>query len=393
MKFMYNIGMKTYDVMITCASGVEGILKKELRGLGFFDTKAVDGKITLTATSTDIARFNMFLNTAERVLIVLKSFYADTFDMLYDGIKSIPFGDIFPYNARIIVNGKSKKSKLFALSSCQSIIKKAIVSTLVDRYHRHIFPETGETYRFEFFINNDIVTFALDTSGSGLHKRGYRDLVSEAPIKETLASSMLLLSDFSSDRAFVDPFCGSGTIAIEATRLALNIAPGKLRDFDYKKWDFFDSNTYDLALQEALDKETLDKKLRFSAFDIDKNAISLAMRHAKRAGVDKYLHIQTQDVKDLRSRYAGGTIVTNPPYGERLLEKKDAEKLYSTLGTVWKNLDDWSIFVITACDTFEKAFGKKSDKNRKFFNANLTCHYYQYFHSAWSGKECPCMHQ
>ena len=369
--------MTKRKVLISCASGVESVTKKELRNLGFVAPKAFDGKIAVEADDVDVARLNVFLRTADRVYMVIDSFFADTFDALFDGVYKINWADILPFNAKIIINGKSKKSKLFALSSCQSIIKKAILRKLSDKYRRSVFPETGEIYRIEFFIDNDVVNVCLNTSGDGLHKRGYRNLVGTAPIKETLCSALILLSDFNADSPFCDPFCGSGTFPIEATMIALNIAPGKFRDYDYKKWDFFDEKAHSLAMQEALDKE-ITRPLKIYGFDIDKNAIALSRRHALNAGVGDYIHFQTQDVRDFSCRYKNGCIVTNPPYGERLLTKKQVEELYSVLGSLWKSLDNWSLSVITACDTFEKAFGKKCDSNRKFYNSNIQCRFYQY---------------
>ena len=372
--------MQKYKITVTAASGVESAVKNELRTLGFPSAKALDGGINVDGTATDVARLNMFLSCADRVYITLCSFKATTFDELFDGVSSFPFGDIIPFNARIIVNGKCRNSRLFAVSSCQSVIKKAILTSLSKKYRKKLFPENGEYYRVEFVISSDEVTVMLNTSGDGLHKRGWRDLVGEAPIKETLACAMLSYSDFSPENPFCDPFCGSGTIVIEAARKALGIAPGKNRGFDYAKWDFFDGNAYNLAYEEALDKETPDRKLHFYGFDINPDAISLASRHAVRAGVRDKIHLQVQDVKDFRCSLKNGCIVTNPPYGERLLTPKEAAAVYRTLGEVWRNLDNWSLFAITCAPDFEKNLGKKCDKNRKLYNSGIECRLYQYFH-------------
>lgn len=371
--------MNKYEIVVTSAAGVEGVTKKELRTLGIAEPKAIDGSFCFEGTGLDIARLNMFLRTGERVLIKTGQFEARTFDELFDGVNSINWEDYLDVDGKFIVNGKSKKSALFALSSCQSIIKKAIITRLTQKTLSTVFNESGATFFIDFDINNDIVTIELNTSGKGLHKRGYRDLVSEAPIKETLACALLMLSDLTEEKAFIDPFCGSGTLVIEAARIAMNIASGRDREFDYQAWKCFDKTVYGLARQEATDNEKKDIDLRFSGFDIDPNAIKLAMRHAERAGVKNKIHLQAQDVKDLHSRYAQGTIVTNPPYGERLLDLNAANKLYSVLGEVYKQLDNWSIFVITSAPQFEKFFGKRSDKNRKLYNANKECHYYSYF--------------
>lgn len=371
--------MNKYEIVVTSAAGVEGVTKKELRALGIAEPKAIEGSFYFEGTSLDIARLNMFLRTGERVLIKAGQFEARTFDELFDGVNSINWEDYLDIDGKFIVNGKSKKSALFALSSCQSIIKKAVITRLSQKTLNTVFNESGATFFIDFDINNDIVTIELNTSGKGLHKRGYRDLVSEAPIKETLACALLMLSDLNEEKAFIDPFCGSGTLVIEAARIAMNIASGRDREFDYQAWKCFDKTVYGLARQEALDSEKKDIDLRFSGFDIDPNAIKLAMRHAERAGVKDKIHLQAQDVKDLHSRYAQGTIVTNPPYGERLLDLNAANKLYTVLGEVYKQLDNWSIFVITSAPQFEKFFGKRSDKNRKLYNANKECHYYSYF--------------
>ena len=371
--------MEKQQIIVTCAAGVESVTKKELRDLGFVAPKANDGKITLLGTAEDIAVLNMFLRTGERVLLALDTFDAPSFDELFDKVKAYPWSDILPFNARILVNGKSKKSQLFHINSCCSIVKKAILRCLSEKYRRSSFPENGETYRVEFFINENVVTLALDTSGAGLHKRGYRDLVGKAPIKETLACALIDLSGFTPDRAFCDPFCGSGTIVIEAARKALGIAPGIDRAFDYASWDFLDGNAhYRTALEMAKAAVKTDVQLRMYGFDIDKNAVSLASRHAMRAGVSDYVHLQVQDVSKFSSRYKGGYIVTNPPYGERLLDLKKANELYGVLGSVWRNLDNWGMYVITAAPQFEKYFGKKCDKTRKLFNANIECRFYEY---------------
>lgn len=370
--------MSNYNIVVTVASGIESITAKELKALGFDNPKAIDGSFNLVGDESAIARLNMFLRTGERVYIKLCEYFADTFDELFDGATSFPWEDFIAPNDRIIVNGKSKKSMLFSVSSCQSVLKKAILQRLSNRYHISYFPEDGNLFDIEFSLKDDNISLLLNTSGLGLHKRGYRDLVGVAPIKETLASAMLLLSNFDGERPFIDPFCGSGTILIEAARIALNIASGKLRKFDYQNWDFFDKQVYDKVMQEAFDKET-PKELRFSGFDIDKSAVALALRHANNAGISDKVHIQVQDVKNLRSRFKNGCIVTNPPYGERLLDAREVNPLYRTLGEVFRSLDNWSIFVITSAPQFEKYFGMRCDKNRKLYNADMECHFYQYF--------------
>ena len=346
--------------------------------MGFVAPRAFDGKICVQGTAEDIMKMNMFLHTAERVYIKLTSFHAETFDQLYDNTFSFNWADFIPFNAKIIVNGKSKKSKLFSLRDCQSIIKKSILNKLAEHYHRHLFPENGVAYGIEFSITDDEVMLLLDCSGMGLHKRGYRDLVGGAPIKETLACAMLYMSDFSADKPFADPFCGSGTIVIEAALMALNIAPCKNRKFACEYYDFLPYNIKNLMLERANDLEIRNKELFFIASDIDSNAISLCVRHAYRAGVKEKLKIVKEDVKDFYCKNSDGCIVTNPPYGERMMTPKEVEALYGTLGKVWKNLDNWSLNVITSAPNFEKALGTRCDSQRKFFHADKECRYYQY---------------
>ena len=354
-------------------------MKKELRALGFSSPKAIDGGVTLTGTEDDVARLNVFLSCADRVYLKLTSFHATTFDELFDGVSAFPFGDLLPFNAKIIVNGKSKQSALFALSSCQSIIKKAIVTTLSRRYKRKLLPENGEAYRFEFSLVRDECTLYLNTSGDGLHKRGWRDLVWEAPIKETLASALLSFSDFTPETPFCDPFCGSGTIAIEAARKALGIAPGRDRTFDFVKWDFFPEESYKHALQEAKDNEKVRQNIEIHASDVNKKAIDLARHHAQNAGVADKIRFSVLDATTLTLPLSGGTIVTNPPYGERLLDQKDVRALYAAFAGAYRALDHWSLYLITAYRDFEKAFGIHADKKRKLYNSGIECCLYSYF--------------
>ncbi len=367
-----------YDITLTCAFGVESILKRELLTLSFGNLKAINGSINLKGTALDIARLNMFTHTADRVFIKAAEFPASTFDELFENVKAIPWENFLTPSSQIIVNGKSVKSKLFSLSDCQKIIKKAILSALTIAYRTAVFPENGAKTEIVFSLRNDLCSILINTSGTGLHKRGYRDYVGAAPIKETLACALLLLSRFSAEKPFIDPFCGSGTLVTEGARMALNIAPGRDRDFDYRHWETFDKSVYEQVLSEAKDTEKL-QKLDFCGYDIDPEAIKLSLRHAEKAGVREYVHFQVRDVKNLSSPHKNGVIVTNPPYGERLLKISEANALYKTFGEAANNLDGWEIGVITSAPQFEKYFGRKSDANRKFFNADKECHYYMYY--------------
>lgn len=366
------------NISISCASGVERALKSELNRLGFTDVPIVNGMASVIGYAKDVARLNINLKTADRVYIKLANYTAQDFDTLFDGAKQVDWKRIIPKNAQIVVTGKSVKSKLFALSSCQSIIKKAIVDKLSSFYNIKTLPECGAKYNIVFNIFKDEVELFLNTSGAGLHKRGYRDLVGIAPIKETLASCLLLYSDFYKDRPFLDPFCGSGTIAIEATKIALNIAPGILRKFDFNSFDNFDNRIFQSEIERARDLEKKDAKLEFFASDIDPKAIKLATYHAKKAGVDKYISFKNCDIKDVKLPKDFGTIVSNPPYGERVYDKIEAENCYKHLGNLVRN-SNWSAFIITACKSFERHFKKKADRIKKMYNSNLECNYYYYY--------------
>jgi len=367
------------NISLTCASGVEKVLKSELKRLCYEDAPAVNGALKLSGSPLDIARLNIFLRTADRVYITAGEFGAEDFDTLYEGVKSIRWEDYFPENAHITVNGKCVKSKLFAISSCQSIIKKAIVDRLCTKYGLNRLYENGAEYHLEFSIFKDKVTLNINTSGAGLRKRGYRDMVGIAPIKETLASALVLLSDFYKERPFADLFCGSGTIAIEAARIALDIAGGVGRKFAFNDWVNFDQKLYDQAFSEAKDKEKRDRKLDFMASDIDPKAIKLAQHHAERAGLKDKIRFSVCDVKNFKTDLSNGTIISNPPYGERVYDRKEAEECYKSLGKVYRELDNWSLFVITSAMNFERHFGKKCDRDRKLYNSNKECRYFYYY--------------
>lgn len=376
--------MKTFlpeklNITITCASGVEKVTKSELKRLGYEDCPAINGALSFSGSPIDLARCNLNLRTADKVYIKVGEFGAITFDELFDGVKSIRWEDYLPEDARIVVNGKCVKSKLFAISACQSIVKKSIVSRLCEKYGANRLLEDGADYEVHFSVFKDVVSLCINTSGVGLHKRGYRDLVGIAPIKETLASSLLLLSDFYKERPFADPFCGSGTIVIEATKIALNIAGNVGRRFAFNDWKNFDKKLFDDALSEAKDKENRNFKPEIFGSDIDPKAVKLAKHHAERAGLDKYIRFDTCDVKNFKSDLKNGTIVTNPPYGERVYDIKEAEQCYKSLGSAVKALEGWSTFVITSAKNFEKHFGKKADRERKLYNSNRECKFYYYY--------------
>lgn len=367
-----------FRVAVTSASGIEAVTKRELVRLGIPNAPAENGLIVFDGSLKDAARSNLFLRTADRVYLVLHEFEARDFNALFDGVSEVVWEDMFPRDAKINVQAKSENSALFALSTIQSIVKKAICVRLMKKYRVMSLTEDGVPMRVKITVLNDKVTVLLDTSGEPLHKRGYRDLVGEAPLKETLAAALILLSVWNPDRALIDPFCGSGTIPVEAARIGLNIASGRDRAFAFEEWAFFPKDIIKEARQECLDTQTLDRKLRISGFDIDENAVGLARRHAERAGVADSVHLQTCDMREVKSRYRYGVAVTNPPYGERLLNEREALNLYKDFGKWFKSLQDWSLYAITSLDGFERAFGAKADKNRKLYNGKLKCRFYQY---------------
>ena len=370
----------TYDIVVTTAFGVESITKNELRSLGVRDPKAVEGSILIRGTDEDVAKYNLLLRTAERIHIKVASFHAETFDQLFDNVKEIAWENFLPKDAKIVVTGKSKKSALFALSSCQSIIKKAILVRLMPIYRTRTFEESGAEYNVEFSIRDNEVTLLLNTSGKGLHKRGYRTLVAPAQMKETLASAIISLSDMTAEKPFVDPFCGCGTFVIEGALKAMNIAPGLQRDFDFLHWKNFDKKIFDRIKEEAIEKENRNIDLHFCGYDIDPEVIKLARYHAKQAGIEDKVHFQARDVRDLSSRFSEGTLCCDPPYGKRLGDLKEAKLLTSILGERYQTLGPkWSAYVVSAVPDFERHFGRNADKNRKFFNADELCRLYSYF--------------
>lgn len=363
------------NIEVATASGIEAVCKRELLRLGYNPSGANYGRIEFEGDYKDVLRANVFLRTANRVRIVLAKFKAETFDDLFDGIFAMRWQDIVTRDSRIIVNAKSQSSKLFALRSIQSITKKAIISKLASTLGGS-FDESGAVYDVEVSLCGDVATVTLDTSGEGLHKRGYRTYLGDAPIRETLAAAMIELSVWNPDRAFIDPFCGSGTIPIEAALIGLNIAPCMNRNFACESFKNA-PNVRELVQQEAQDS-IRDRVLHISGFDINKDAIKLAQKHAERAGVKDKIHLQVGDMRDVSSRFSHGVIVTNPPYGERLMDEAELKILYRDFGTMTRKLDEWCVYAITSYRAFEKYFGARADKVRKLYNSELECNFYQY---------------
>ena len=376
---MDSIFFGKLNIEVAAASGIEAVVKRELVRLGYEPSGANLGRIEFEGTFEDVLRANVFLRSANRVRIVLAKFKAETFDELFDGIFSMRWQDVLTRDARIIVDAKSAKSKLFALSAVQSVVKKAIISKLSTVYNG-TFDESGAPYCIEAAIVDDVVTVTLDTSGEGLHKRGYRTYLGEAPIRETLAATMIQLSVWNPERVLIDPFCGSGTIPVEASLIGLDIAPGMNRNFACEQF----ANAPKLrekVQDEAEQRIKRDRQLRISGFDINKDSIKLALKHAERAGVKDNIHFQVQDMRDLSSKYAHGVIITNPPYGERLMKEDELKALYRDFGRVTAKLDEWCVYTITSYRGFEKYFGRRADKVRKLYNSELECNFYQYLAS------------
>ncbi|MCX7708274.1 MAG: class I SAM-dependent RNA methyltransferase [Clostridia bacterium] len=371
--------MSKIQLIATSAFGIEAIVGRELKKLGYEDQMVENGRVTFSADESAICRTNLWLRTADRILVKVGEFKALSFEELFEGTKALPWEQWIPEDAEFPVEGKSVDSKLFSVPDCQAIVKKAVVEKLKLKYKKDWFEEKGAKYKIEVSLLKDMATLTIDTSGAGLHKRGYRKLVSGAPLKETLASAMILISPWNHDRILVDPFCGSGTIPIEAALIGLNIAPGISREFAAERWPVIPEKLWQEARKEARDLAKMDRELRIHGSDIDDEVMSLARYHAKQAGVESQIHLQRMPMADLKSRYKYGFIICNPPYGERLGEDREVERLYKQMGSVFKTLDTWSYYVLTSHPGFEKLFGRNADKKRKLYNGRLQCNYYQYF--------------
>ena len=372
--------MKTYELTVPCHFGLESVLKKEIYDLGYEISEVEDGRVTFYGEADAACRANIFLRTAERVLLKVGSFKAVTFDELFEKTKALPWEAYIPKDGKFwVAKASSVKSKLFSPSDIQSIMKKAMVERLKSKYRIQWFQEDGASYPLRVFLMKDIVTIGIDTSGDSLHKRGYRPAAGKAPISETLAAALIMLTPWRKDRILVDPFCGSGTFPIEAAMMAADIAPGMNRSFLAEEWKHLVPRKcwYD-ANEEAQDRINLNIETDIQGFDIDPEALKAARANAKMAGVDKLIHFQQRAVKDLRHPKPYGFIITNPPYGERLEEKENLTQLYREIGESYERLDKWSMYLITSYDRAENDIGRKADKNRKIYNGMLKTYYYQF---------------
>lgn len=361
-----------------CLFGLEGILADEIKRLHFENVTAQDGRVSFNGTVNDIARANIWLRCAERIGIVIGEFEAHSFEELFEGTKKLPWEmwigkkDAFP------VGGHSVRSKLFSIPDCQAIIKKAVVERLKTAYKLSWFEETGTEHKIRFNIINDTVTVMIDTSGEGLHKRGYRANANEAPLRETLAAALVYISRYRRDEVFCDPLCGSGTIAIEAAQIGKNAAPGLYRRFVAQDFDQIPKSIWEEE-REAAKAKMFSDKLTIYASDIDPTSVKLTQENAAKAGVGPDIIVSQGDVRDLSFKENRGVIICNPPYGERMSDKKEVEKLYREMGRKFQSLEGFRYYIISSVENFEELFGKKSDKNRKLYNGMLKCFLYQYF--------------
>ncbi|MCA5579912.1 THUMP domain-containing class I SAM-dependent RNA methyltransferase [Enterocloster clostridioformis] len=372
--------MKTFELIAPCHFGLEAVLKKEILDLGYEISLVEDGRVTFIGDDEAICRANVFLRTAERVLLKAGSFKAKTFEELFQGTRNIPWEDFIPEDGKFwVTKASSIKSKLFSPSDIQSIMKKAMVERLKNRYGVTWFPENGASYPLRVFLYKDMVTVGIDTSGESLHKRGYRTLASKAPITETLAAALILLTPWNRDRILVDPFCGSGTFPIEAAMMAAKMAPGMNRSFLAEEWrNVIKRKCWYEAMDEAGDLVEEDVQVDIQGYDVDGDIVKAARSNAQSAGVDHMIHFQRRPVSAMSHPKKYGFIISNPPYGERIEEKENLPALYREIGERFAALDSWSMYLITSYEDAQKYIGRKADKNRKIYNGMLKTYFYQF---------------
>lgn len=372
--------METYELVVPCHFGLEAVTKREIYDLGYEITRVEDGRITFAGDADAVCRANIFLRSAERVLLLVGRFRATTFDELFEGVKALPWEQYIPKNGKFwVTKASSIKSKLFSPSDIQSIVKKAMVERLKQSYHLDWFPEDGADYPVRVFLLKDEVMVTLDTSGNSLHKRGYRLLTSKAPLTETLAAALIMLTPWNKNRILVDPFCGSGTFPIEAAMLAANIAPGINRQFTAEEWtNLIPRKLWYDTVEEAEEMMDTEIEVDIQGYDIDAEVVKAARENAKRAGVEKMIHFQQRAVSDLHHPKKYGFIITNPPYGERLEDKEDLPELYRQIGQAYAGLDSWSMYMITSYEDAQRYIGRKADKNRKIYNGMIKTYFYQF---------------
>ena len=370
--------MKELELLIPTLFGLEGLCAEELRRLGLPEVKAENGRVCCKARPEDIPRVNLNLRTGERVLLVVGRYHAADFEALFEGAKALPWEDFIPREGAFPVKGHSLNSQLHALPAIQSVLKKALAARLGQKYGMDTLPETGALYQVQFSLMHDEITLMLDTTGAGLHKRGYRAVGVVAPLRETLAAAMVLLSRYRGKDPFCDPFCGSGTIAIEAALIAKNRAPGLNRAFSAQRWKWLDSGLWLQAADEAMDKE-YHGDYDIWGGDIDPKAVAIARDNAVKADVEDVVRFEVADATKFHRDAPVGRVVTNPPYGERIMEKREAEELYKAFGRAVRTLPEgWRVSVLSSHTEFERTFGRTADKKRKLYNGMLKCDLFQY---------------
>ena len=372
--------MERFELIAPCHFGLEAVMKREILDLGYEVSQVEDGRVTFIGDAEAVCRANIFLRTSERSLLKVGSFKAETFEELFQGTRVIPWEQYIPRDGKFwVAKASSIKSRLFSPSDIQSIMKKAMVERMKGAYGITWFPEDGASYPLRVFLYKDVVTVAMDTSGDSLHKRGYRTLTSKAPITETLAAALLMLTPWKPDRILVDPFCGSGTFPIEAAMMAANMAPGMNREFLAEEWkNLIPKKCWYEAMDEANDLVKDDISVDIQGYDIDGEIVRAARANAAAAGVDHLIHFQQRPVSQLSHPKKYGFLITNPPYGERIEDKKNLPELYKTIGERFVALDSWSAYIITAYEDTERYFGRKADKNRKIYNGMMKTYFYQF---------------
>lgn len=371
--------MGKYTLLATATMGLEAVVGKEVKALGFENVQVENGRVRFETDEAGIAKANLWLRTADRIKLLVGEFKAVTFDELFEQTKALPWADFIDKDDEFPVLGRSVKSELFSISDCQAIAKKAIVESLKKKHHIEWFEETGPLTRVEVALHKDIAQLTLDTSGEGLNRRGYRSRQNQAPLKETMAAALIQLANWYPDIPLHDPFAGSGTIPIEAAMMAQNIAPGKNRSFSFSEWGWFPDGVFERAVEEAEDTAKYDAKFEIVASDIDHAMVELARYNTKEAGFEDQIYIKQMQVRDFSPKSSKGVMIGNPPYGERMEEKKDVENLYRDLGKLMKQYPHWSVYMITSHKQFEELYGRKATKKRKLYNGNIETHYYQFW--------------
>ena len=372
--------MDKFEYIVPCHFGLESVLKREITDLGYDIVSVEDGRVAFVGDAQALCRANIFLRTAERVLLKVGSFHAETFEELFQGTKALSWGDYLPKNAKFwVTKAASVKSRLFSPSDIQSVMKKAMVESMKSAYPADWFSENGDSYPVRVFLMKDEVTVGLDTTGESLHKRGYRKMTAKAPIAENLAAALIMLTPWKGDRILVDPFCGSGTIPIEAAMMAAHIAPGMNRNFTAESWTHIAGKKHWYqAVDEAQSLIDMNVETDIQGYDIDDDVLAAARANARLAGVESLIHLQRRSVEQLSHPKKYGFIITNPPYGERLEDKNNLLALYGVLGERYRTLDSWSMYLITAYEQAEQAVGRKADKNRKIYNGMMKTYFYQF---------------